>query len=106
MKIKLFLIDKISIILSIYNTVSYLLAILIPNVTHESAVYSFASLNFFNVVFVTPFIILAMLVANLIAAIKKTRNNQNKIVNIVLIAVFVLMIPVWQHFFGMALLSV
>ena len=74
--------------LSIYNIASYLLLSLIPKMVYdESVLYTILSLNALNVVFVTPFIILVMLVANLIAVIQKRKNNINKTVNIILITI-------------------
>ena len=107
MKRKMFLIDKISIFFSIYNVVSYLLLGLIPEMTYDgSLLYSVLSLNVLNVVFMTPFIILAMLVTNLIVFIKKRKNNVNKAVNVILIVIFILMIPIWNRFFWQAMMGV
>ena len=104
---KVFLIDKIGIVLSIYNIVSYLLLGLIPEMAYDGSVlYTILSLNVLNVVFLTPFIVLAMLVANLIAVIKKRKNNINRTVNIILIIIFILMIPVWKYFFWQAMMGI
>lgn len=74
--------------LSNYNIASCLLLSLIPKMAYdESVLYTILSLNALNVVFVTPFIILVMLVANLIAVIQKRKNNINKTVNIILITI-------------------
>ena len=104
---KIHILDKISILLLCLNAISFLAGIIFYRMLYDgSLLYTVVSVNAFYVVFGIPLNLPAGIIINTVSLAKKIKGDKKIIINIIIFAVVILMIPVWKHFFWQALMSV
>ena len=104
---KIHTLDKFSILLLCLNAISFLIGIIFYNMLYDgSLLYTIVSVNGFYIVFGTPLNFVIGIIINIISLVKKIKGNNKIKINIFIFTIFVLMIPVWKHFFWQALMGV
>ncbi len=107
MKKNVIIFDKLCVGITIFNVAASLIGIVFSGMLYdESLLYSIVSANGLYLIFAMPVLILACIILNIIAFVKKLKTKNSVSINIIVLIACVLLIPIWCHFLSQALLGV
>lgn len=106
--IKISTADKIVIVISVLNLLSFAIGSIFYNMLYEdnSILYEIIVVNNFYILFGVPLSVFAGIMVNITSVIEKVKFKRKIKMNIILFALLLLMAVGWQHFIWQALMGV